>query len=204
MAQHVSGDTPPIIRSSKTVIAISGFTYVFGCRPLRWLSHRSGRQPKAYVNPEAEITVLSSWWWAMCRPKHVEQLRNIGIINSTTRLHLVGSFCEIYIRCTDPWTSRILVQYLLYLCADLKPQHFLSFSFLEVKSIRRAFLSSSVSWFIHSFLQISLSAHFLSAASLRGQEGLWLVQRLLLWLTWLAVCSFIYLLNVKLADSLGE
>ena len=28
----------------------------------------------------------------MCRPKHVEQLRNIGIINSTTRSHLVGSF----------------------------------------------------------------------------------------------------------------
>ena len=33
----------------------------------------------------------------VCRPKHVEQLRNIGIINSTTRLHLVGSFYEIYI-----------------------------------------------------------------------------------------------------------
>jgi hypothetical protein len=32
----------------------------------------------------------------MCSPKHVEQLRNIGIINSTTRLHLVGSFYEIY------------------------------------------------------------------------------------------------------------
>jgi hypothetical protein len=31
----------------------------------------------------------------VCRPKHVEQLRNIGIINSTTRLHLVGSFYEI-------------------------------------------------------------------------------------------------------------
>jgi hypothetical protein len=27
----------------------------------------------------------------------VEQLRNTGIINSTTRLHLVGSFYEIYI-----------------------------------------------------------------------------------------------------------
>ena len=26
----------------KTVIAASGFTYIFGCRPLRWLSHRSG------------------------------------------------------------------------------------------------------------------------------------------------------------------
>jgi hypothetical protein len=32
-----------------------------------------------------------------CRPKHVEQLRNIGIINSTTRLNLVSSFHEIHI-----------------------------------------------------------------------------------------------------------
>jgi len=32
----------------------------------------------------------------VCRPKHVEQLRNIGRINSTTRLHLVGSFYETY------------------------------------------------------------------------------------------------------------
>jgi len=32
-----------------------------------------------------------------CRPKNVEQLRNIAIINSTTRSHLVGSFYEIYI-----------------------------------------------------------------------------------------------------------
>jgi hypothetical protein len=33
----------------------------------------------------------------VCRPKHVKQLRNIGIINSTTRLHLGGSFYEFYI-----------------------------------------------------------------------------------------------------------
>jgi calcineurin-like phosphoesterase family protein len=33
----------------------------------------------------------------VCRPKHVKQLRNIGIINSTTRLHLVGSFYEFCI-----------------------------------------------------------------------------------------------------------
>ena len=33
----------------------------------------------------------------MCRPKHVEQLRNTGIINSSTWLHLVVSFYEIYI-----------------------------------------------------------------------------------------------------------
>jgi hypothetical protein len=43
MAQHISGDKPPIIMSLKTVIAASGFTYVFGYRPLRWLSHRGGR-----------------------------------------------------------------------------------------------------------------------------------------------------------------
>jgi hypothetical protein len=43
----------------KTVIAASGFTYVFGCLPLRWLSHCSGnRQPKTYVKPEAAITVF--------------------------------------------------------------------------------------------------------------------------------------------------
>ena len=33
----------------------------------------------------------------MCPSKHVEQLRNIGIINSTTRSHLVGYFYKIYI-----------------------------------------------------------------------------------------------------------
>ena len=35
VAQHVSSDTPLIIRSSKTVIVASGFTYVCGCRPQR-------------------------------------------------------------------------------------------------------------------------------------------------------------------------
>jgi len=58
IAQHVLGDKPPISRSSKTVIAASGFTCVFGCQPLRWLSHRSGWQPKTYVKPEAAITVF--------------------------------------------------------------------------------------------------------------------------------------------------
>jgi hypothetical protein len=79
--------------------AASGFTHVFGWRlSLHWLRHRSGnRQPKTYVKPEAVITVLSSWWWAVCRPKHVEHLRNTGIINFTTRLHLVCSLYEIYI-----------------------------------------------------------------------------------------------------------
>jgi hypothetical protein len=50
---------------------------------------------KTYVKPEAAITVFELLMMAVCRPKHVEQLRNIGIINSTTRSHLVGSFYEI-------------------------------------------------------------------------------------------------------------
>jgi hypothetical protein len=33
----------------------------------------------------------------VCHPKHVEQLRNIRIINSITRLHFVGSFYGFYI-----------------------------------------------------------------------------------------------------------
>jgi hypothetical protein len=53
-ALHVSGVVPPpIIRSTNNCV-----TAVFGCRPLRWLSHRSGRQPKKYVKPEAAITVF--------------------------------------------------------------------------------------------------------------------------------------------------
>jgi len=31
----------------------------------------------------------------VCRSKHVEQLRNIGIMNSNTRSHLVGYFYTI-------------------------------------------------------------------------------------------------------------
>jgi len=43
---------------AQELIAASCFTYVFGCRPLRWRSHRSGQQPKTYVKPEAAIKVL--------------------------------------------------------------------------------------------------------------------------------------------------
>jgi hypothetical protein len=56
------------------------------------LSHDSCRQPQTYANQRLQLKFLSSWWWVVCRSKHVEQLRNIGIINSTTRSHLVGYF----------------------------------------------------------------------------------------------------------------
>jgi len=58
--------TPLIIRSSKTVIVTSGFTYVCGCRQMSWLSgnqwfplsHDICRQPQTYVKTEATITVF--------------------------------------------------------------------------------------------------------------------------------------------------
>jgi len=49
----------------------------------------------------------------VCRPKHVEQLRNTGIINSTTRLHLVGSFYEIYITMHGSMNINVSVMYSL-------------------------------------------------------------------------------------------
>jgi hypothetical protein len=30
------------------------------------------QQPSTYAKPEAVSAVLGSWWWAVCRPKHVE------------------------------------------------------------------------------------------------------------------------------------
>jgi hypothetical protein len=55
IAQHVSGDTTPIIRSSKTVIAASGFTYVFGCRPC-WAI-------KKHWNNKFYYMVASCWFF---------------------------------------------------------------------------------------------------------------------------------------------
>jgi hypothetical protein len=46
--------------------------------------------------PEAGNTVYSCWWWTVCRSKYAEPSINFGIINSITRLHLVGYFYWFY------------------------------------------------------------------------------------------------------------
>jgi hypothetical protein len=53
--------------------------------------------------PQAANIVWSSWWWAVCHSKHVEPSINFGIINSITRLHLVGYFYWFILRWTEPW-----------------------------------------------------------------------------------------------------
>jgi len=40
--------------------------------------------------PEAVNTVGGFWWWATYRSKHVEHLMYCGIINSVTKVHIVG------------------------------------------------------------------------------------------------------------------
>ena len=57
-AQHVSGDTPPIIRS----LAVSGFLYVEGCWTCSWLTlpGTACQQPSTYEKPEAASAVLGS------------------------------------------------------------------------------------------------------------------------------------------------
>jgi len=59
--------------------------------------------------PEAGNTVWSSWWWEVCRSKHVESSINFGIINSITRLHLVGYFCWFILRFMKTWILNLKV-----------------------------------------------------------------------------------------------
>jgi len=82
-AQHVLGDTLPIIRSLKlhwqplvfhtwkVVGQVDG-----ECGQAQYMPdhvhHLQVQQPFTYEKPEVASAVLGSWWWAVCRPKHVE------------------------------------------------------------------------------------------------------------------------------------
>ena len=95
--QHVSSGIPLIIRSSKLyllpLVYIPAVPTQPGQRPVTTLVYKT----------EAANAVWCSWWWAVCRSKHIEPSINFVIINSITRLHLVGNFYCFILRCTDPW-----------------------------------------------------------------------------------------------------
>jgi hypothetical protein len=66
----------------KTALVASGFAYLKGCG--RWgcwmltvSSNLNVQQSFMYAKPEAISAVLSSWWWVVCRPKHVELYINM-------------------------------------------------------------------------------------------------------------------------------
>jgi len=89
------------------------FIYTRGDRPLSRLNPTQPGQrhfTTCVYKPEVANTVWSSWWWAVCRSKHAEPSIKFGIINSITRLQLVGYFYWFMLRCTDPWTLKLIYQ----------------------------------------------------------------------------------------------
>ena len=64
----------------KTALAASGFSYVEGRWACSWWTlwglttstNYTSKQSSTYEKPEAARADLGSWWWAICRPKHVE------------------------------------------------------------------------------------------------------------------------------------
>jgi len=81
--------------------SIRSLWFIYPCsdRPLsrlggNWVPIQPGQRPVTtwVYKPEAANRVWSSWWWAICRSKHVEPSINFGIINSITILHFVGYF----------------------------------------------------------------------------------------------------------------
>jgi hypothetical protein len=65
-AQHVSGDTPPIIRSTAPSHTLP-----------EKVQQLHVQQPSTYAKPEAASAVLGSWQLAVCRPKYVERHINM-------------------------------------------------------------------------------------------------------------------------------
>jgi len=108
----------------QTVFAASGlYTHVVTGRCQGWVGNSFPTQPWQRpvttweYKPEAANTVWSSWWWAVCRSKHVEPSINFGIINSITKLHFVGIPTEksnhIYFsKLAHTLTLRLLMSYI--------------------------------------------------------------------------------------------
>jgi hypothetical protein len=99
-AQHVSSGIPLLNRSTKLYLQPLVYIHIWWPAVVQ-----PGQRPVTtwVYKPEAADTVWSSWWWAVCRSKRVEPSVNFGIINSITRLHLVGYDYWFILRCTYQW-----------------------------------------------------------------------------------------------------
>jgi hypothetical protein len=96
-AQHVSSGMPLIIRSSK--LHLQPLVYIPIWWPLsrlggNWVPTQPGQRPVTtwVYKPEAVNTVWSSWWWAVCRSKHVEPSIKFWNNKFYYKVHLVGYF----------------------------------------------------------------------------------------------------------------
>jgi hypothetical protein len=87
-AQQVSGDTSPIITNlnlQQQFLVLHTWKVVGGVVAGRCQAQYvpdnvyqlHEQHPSTYEKPEAASAILGSWWWAMCRPKHVELYINM-------------------------------------------------------------------------------------------------------------------------------
>ena len=79
----------------KTALAASGFAYVEGCWPCSCWTLTQGQQPPTYAKPEAASAVSCSWWWTVCRLKHIK----LHIIRNKILIHcciLLDFLYELY------------------------------------------------------------------------------------------------------------
>jgi len=113
-------------KEPKTALAASGFAWVEGCWTCSCWTLTEYEKAQCtfsystwqHAKPEAVSAVLGSWWWVVCRPKHVELHINMNDINDTL-LHLVGFSMWIILWCTDPrtsWTGFIIFSIFWNMC----------------------------------------------------------------------------------------
>jgi len=103
------------------------------------------QQPFTYAKPEAASAVLGSWWWAVCRPKHVELH-----INTENKFWYTVASCWIFF-CMNCFVFIVL----------LLEGYIQFFQNSEYVSTRHNFTSYS-RLLIHSVLQVNhISCHFL-------------------------------------------
>ena len=134
-AQRVSGVFPPIIRSSMTAVAASGFTFIswwqsccFRVRAGYVIGPTSvvGRGRYHHVptvNQRRLLQLISSWWWAWGCPKHVELYLNDRHNKAERLMHLVGWFIWIVRWCTGLQTLNLLKLWFPYqFCREDLPQ----------------------------------------------------------------------------------
>jgi len=131
--QHTAHHQEP-----KIALAAPRFAYVEGCWTCGcWTL--SGRvctlpdsvqqlhvqQPSMNAKPEAASAVLGSWWWTVCRPKHVELHINMKE-NVDALLHLVGFSLWVKAQFVIWHLWKHFCVTLMLCCVSLSGCHFIS------------------------------------------------------------------------------
>jgi len=86
------------------------FTYTCGDRPLSYSDLTTAGHHMCMWTRGCKYS-LELLMMSGMRSKHVEPSINVGIINSITRLRLVGYFYWFILRCTNPWILKIFCLY---------------------------------------------------------------------------------------------